>query len=114
MAQTPFLNLTKLLRLQAADFLAIAEHVKDTCITLAAILFSEEPKNHNKRTEDDPTQVLFSKHATRFVRWQVISLQGRTTSLCLQHALIKLPRAVLFVLSATFFLAHKRYRLRLS
>jgi hypothetical protein len=53
--------------LQAADFLAIEGHVKATCSTLAARLFPEEPKNHSRRSEDDPTQVLFYKHATRFV-----------------------------------------------
>jgi hypothetical protein len=103
MAQTSFLNPSRSLPLQAADFFAIEGHVQDTCSALAARLFPMAIINHTGRTEDDPIQVLFFKHATRFFCWLVISLQGRTVSHCFQHVLMNLPTAVLFVLSVTFF-----------
>jgi hypothetical protein len=96
MAQTSFLNPSRSLSLQAADFLAIEGHVKDTCSALAARIFPEGPIHHSIRTEDDPTQVLIFKQATRFVCWLVICLQEGTISHCFQHALITLPTAVLF------------------
>jgi hypothetical protein len=97
MAQTSFLNPSRSFPLQAADFLAIEGHVKDTCSALAARLFQKGPKTHSRRREDDLTQVLFFKHATRFACWLTSSLQGRTISHYCQHVLINLPTAVSFV-----------------
>jgi hypothetical protein len=102
MAQTSFLNSSRSLSLQAADFLAIEGHVKDTCSALAARIFPEGPINHSIRTEDDSTQVLIFKRATRFVCCLVIWLQERTISHCFQHVLITLPTAVLFLLFYAF------------
>jgi hypothetical protein len=95
-------TLTEFFRLQAADFLAIEGHVKDTCSALAARLFPEEEKNHSRRAKDDPAQVLLFKHATRFSCWLVIFQQGRPVPKCFQHVSTNLPTAVLFLLSATF------------
>jgi hypothetical protein len=107
MAQTSFLNPSRSLSLQAADFLAIEGHVKDTCSALAARIFPQGPIKNSIRTEADPTQVLLFKHATRFVCWRVICLQERTISHCCQHVLITLPTAVLFLLFDTFKMSPK-------